>query len=169
MTLNGPDGWAASLMDMVPVRLRHLQGGAGVMMWAGCGWLMVGPFLNGRWVKKMNSKNYCLFLEDTIFKQWLKKKVCSIQINHDINAGQYSIITCRQVLQWLASKQRLQRWPNDNLAPVFTWFKSNWKPQAWGLQSGKEIYITEQHLEFVLAPSAKNVFFILKCIINTYF
>ena len=74
VTLNGPDGWARGWImngQNVPVRLRRQQGGGGVMIWAGIiGDQLIGPFRVPDGVK-LNSENYCQFLNDNFFKKWL--------------------------------------------------------------------------------------------------
>ncbi|MCI4386771.1 hypothetical protein PGIGA_G00066450 [Pangasianodon gigas] len=77
VTLDGPDGWARGRINngnRVPVRVRHQQGGGGVLLWAG----IINDELVGRFQVedglKINSKTYCQFLEDTFFKQWYRKR-----------------------------------------------------------------------------------------------
>jgi hypothetical protein len=50
----------------------------------------------------------------------------------------------------LASKQRPERCPNNDLAPFLTWLKSYWElvgpSQRWDLQWGNTIHRFDQHL-----------------------
>ena len=70
-TLDGPDGWRRGwLQKNTSPRLRYKrqQGGGGVMIWAGIiGDKIVGPFLVPDRLK-MNSGNYCAFLEENLVK-----------------------------------------------------------------------------------------------------
>ena len=127
VTLDGPDGWARGWITKghnAPVRLRRQQGGGGVMVWAGIiNKEVVGPFRVAEGVK-INSENYCQFLESTFFKRWFNKKSASLrknlifmQDNAPSHASKYS-------KAWLAQKgikdDRLMTWPpcSPDLNPI---------------------------------------------------
>jgi hypothetical protein len=59
------------------------------------------------------------FLEESFVQVMVQEEVISIQEGHDLYAGQCSI-TCIQALPCLASKQRPERCPNNDLAPFLT-------------------------------------------------
>ena len=68
-TLDGPDGWSKGWVfhgDQCPTRMRHQQGGGGVMIWAG----IVGDELFGL-VRvpegvKLTSRTHCQFLKSVV-------------------------------------------------------------------------------------------------------
>uniref|UniRef100_A0A3Q3LHN4 Tc1-like transposase DDE domain-containing protein n=1 Tax=Mastacembelus armatus TaxID=205130 RepID=A0A3Q3LHN4_9TELE len=107
VTLDGPDGWARNWISnghRAPLRLRRQQGGGGVLVWTGIVKdELVGPFRVEDGLK-LSSQTYCQFLEETLFKQWYRKKSASfkktmifMQDNAPSHASKYSTA-------WLASK-----------------------------------------------------------------
>lgn len=116
-TLDGPDGWARGWIAEgfdVPSRFRRQQGGGGVMIWAGIiKNELIGPFRVAEGVK-MNSVNYCQFLEEHLLK-WLKKKTAAqrkkMMFMHDNAPSHASKFTSA----WLASKgfkeDTIMEWP----------------------------------------------------------
>lgn len=110
--IDGPVAGSAT-GHRAPLRQRRQLGGGGVLMWAGIiKDELVGPF----WVQdglKINSQTYCQFLEDTLFKQWYRKKISFFQEDHDFYAGY-----CKK-----------NGWPvkNNDMAPFLTWSKPYWE------------------------------------------
>ena len=82
-TLDGPDGWRRGwLQKNTNPRLRYKrqQGGGGMMIWAGIiGDEIVGPFLVPDGLK-MNSGNYCAFLEENLMP-WLNSQNDDVKQN----------------------------------------------------------------------------------------
>ena len=125
-TLDGPDcwsrGWLGDGQDE-KVRLRRQQGGGGVMFWAAIvNDELIGPFRVEDGVK-INSVNYCEFLNDHFlpwFKKQPKKKKQSLifmQDNAPSHVSQYS-------RTWLEDKgfvgERIMQWPanSPDLNPI---------------------------------------------------
>ncbi|CAJ0964207.1 unnamed protein product [Ranitomeya imitator] len=80
VTLDGPDGWARAWISKgqrAPLRLRHQQGGGGVLVWAG----IINDELVGPFRVEDGVKVNCQFLEDNFFKQWCRKKLVSFKKN----------------------------------------------------------------------------------------
>ncbi|KAJ8374998.1 hypothetical protein SKAU_G00055780 [Synaphobranchus kaupii] len=79
---HGQDGWARGWITngrRAPLRVRHQQGGGGVLVWAAIiKDELVGPFRVEDGLK-INSQTYCQFLEDTFFKQWYRKKSAAFE------------------------------------------------------------------------------------------
>ena len=82
-TLDGPDGWTKGwlLKGTSPrIQYKRQRGGRRVMIWAGIfGSDIIGPFLVPDGVK-MNSVNYCSFLEDNLLL-WLSSQNDDIKHN----------------------------------------------------------------------------------------
>lgn len=127
VTLDGPDGWARGWIingHEPPVRLRRQQGGGGLMVWAAIFKdQLIGPFKIPDGVK-INSENYCQFLNDNFLKKWYNKKSTSMKktiiFMHD-NAPSHA---SKYTTSWLASKgfkgDRLMVWPpaSPDLNPI---------------------------------------------------
>ena len=125
-TLDGPDCWSRGWLRKGQdehVRLRRQQGGGGVMFWAGIvNDELIGPFRVEDGVK-INSENYCEFLNDHFlpwFKKQPKKKKQSLIFMQD-NAPSHVSKTSRN---WLEAKGffggRIMQWPanSPDLNPI---------------------------------------------------
>ena len=125
-TLDGPDGWAKGWLlkgNSPRLRFRRQQGGGGVMIWAGIiGSEIVGPFLVPDCVK-MNSVNYCKFLEANLLP-WLNSQNDALNQNLIIQQDNAPSHASRFTKAWLSDKgisgERLMDWPpqSPDLNPI---------------------------------------------------
>lgn len=126
VTLDGPDGWSRGWVlngRQSSYRIKRQQMGGGVMIWAGIiGEEIIGPYKVEEGVK-MNSANYCAFLEKN-FLPWFerqdearKQDMILMQDNAPSHASRYS-------KEWLGTKgfknDSLMEWPanSPDLNPI---------------------------------------------------
>ncbi len=160
-TLDGPDGWSSGwLVDghHVPTRLRHQQGGGGVMFWAGImGRELVGPFRVPEGVK-MTSAKYIEFLTDH-FLPWYKKKnraFCSkIIFMHD-NAPSHAAKNTSVSLAAMGIKgEKLMVWPpsSPDLNPI----ENLWRILKRKIYEGGRQLASKQQLWEAILTSCKEI------------
>ena len=115
--LDGPDGWTKGwLLKGANPHLwyKRQQGGGGVMIWVGIfGSDIAGSFLVPDGVK-MNSVNYCLFLENNLL-HWLSSDYDDIKHNLIVQQDNTPSHTSQFTKAWLSDQgifnERLIDWP----------------------------------------------------------
>ena len=125
-TLDGPDGWSKGWLQKVAnplLRYKRQQGGGGVMIWAGViGNQVVGPFLVPDGLK-MNSANYCSFLEAN-FLPWMNSQTDDVKQSLIFQQDNAPSHASRYTKGWLADQgitgERIMDWPpqSPDLSPI---------------------------------------------------
>ena len=126
LDLNGADGWSKGWVQKgsnLRLRYKRQQGGGGIMIWAGIiGNQVVGPFLVPDGLK-MNSGNYCSFLEAN-FLRWMNSQTDDVKQSFIFQQNNAPSHASRTTKGWLAdqgiTRERIMDWSpqSPDLSPI---------------------------------------------------
>lgn len=160
-TLDGPDGWSSGwLVDghPVPTRLRHQQGGGGVMFWAGImGRELVGPFRVPESVK-MTSAKYVEFLTDH-FLPWYRRKNYAFRnkiiFMHDNAPSHAAKNTSASMAAMGIKEEKVMVWPpsSPDLNPI----ENLWSILKQKIYEGGRQFTSKQQLWEAILTSCKQI------------